>query len=72
MMSKKFTIWYLSLIPAVFVLSWFISHKLYLTFMLSAGVGVQPDRSLIYSSVFTAIYIAIFIVIKDLYPSREK
>jgi hypothetical protein len=71
-MSKKFSVWYLSLLPVVFFLSWFISHKLYLTFMLSAGVGVQPDRSLIYASVFTALYLAVFIVIKDLYPNQKK
>jgi hypothetical protein len=40
--------------------------------MLSAGVGVQPDRSLIYASVFTALYLAVFIVIKDLYPNQKK
>ena len=38
-----------------------ISHKLYLTFMQSAGVGVQPERSLLYASVFTALYVAAFI-----------
>ncbi len=71
-MSKKFNIIYLGLTPFIFGLSWLISHKLYLTFMQSAGVGVQPERSLLYASVFTALYVAAFIVIKDLYPSPKK
>lgn len=71
-MPKKFSILYLSLTPAIFGLSWFISHKLHLTYMQSSGVGQQPERSLLYASVFTALYVAAFIVIRDLYPSPKK
>jgi hypothetical protein len=71
-MSKKFSIVYLALTPLVFGLSWFISHKLHLTFMQSAGSGVQPNRAFMYASVFTAIYVAVFFVIKDLYPQQKK
>jgi hypothetical protein len=71
-MSKKFNIVYLSLTPLIFGLSWFISHKLHLTYMQSSGVGVQPNRSLLYASVFSLLYVAAYVVIKDLYPNSKK
>jgi hypothetical protein len=73
-MSKRFTLIYLALIPVIFGLSWYISHRLYLRFMrFTSGDMTHPgdDRSLIYASVFTAIYIGFYLVIRDLYKPEN-
>ncbi|MFN8699455.1 MAG: hypothetical protein ACK500_06285 [Flavobacteriales bacterium] len=73
-MSKRFTLIYLALTPVIFGLSWYISHRLYLRFMRFTSGNMEhqgDDRSLIYASVFTAIYIAAYLVIKDLYKTEN-
>lgn len=73
-MTKRFTTIYLLLAPLVFGLSWYISHRLYLRFMRLGASDYEHlanDRSLIYASVFTGLYLAAFFVIRDLYrPQR--
>jgi hypothetical protein len=73
-MSKRFTLIYLALSPVIFGLSWYISHRLYLRFMrFTSGNMEHPgdDRSLIYATVFTAIYIGAYLVIRDLYKTEN-
>jgi hypothetical protein len=74
-MSRRFTLIYLGLAPAIFALSWYISHRLYLRF-LRYGTGdfeyQGDDRSLVYAGIFTGLYLAAYLVIRDLYkPSRN-
>jgi len=71
-MTKRFTLIYLALAPVFFWLSWFISHRLYLRFMRFGSGDFEhqgDDRSLIYASVFTGIYLIALVVIRDLYRS---
>ena len=73
-MSKRFTLIYLALTPVIFGLSWYISHRLYLRFMRFTSGNMEhqgDDRSLIYASVFTAIYIGFYLVIRDLYKPEN-
>lgn len=71
-MSKKARLWYLSLAPVFFVLSWLIGHRLHERFVEHAkGMGDQPNRALLYASIFTAVYIAVYFVIQDLYPNKK-
>jgi hypothetical protein len=73
-MSKKASIIYLSLAPVLFILSWYISHRMYTDF-LSNGVGNMryegKERSEVYATVLTAIYLAAFFVIRDLYKPKK-
>lgn len=56
----------------LFGLSWFISHEIYVRFLQSnTEYAHNPDRSLIYASVLTGIYLVAFFVIRDLYPSQK-
>jgi len=72
-MSRKARILYLSIAPCLFALSWYISHRMFTDF-LQNGVGnmryAGEERSLMYASVLTGLYLAVFFVIRDLY--REK
>ncbi|MEN9348605.1 MAG: hypothetical protein ACOVOO_02630 [Flavobacteriales bacterium] len=74
-MTKRFTTIYLALAPVLFGLSWYISHRLYLRFM-AFGSGTfeykGDDRSLIYASMFTGVYLAAYLVIRDLYKPQSK
>ncbi len=59
-MSKKARLWYLSLAPVFFVLSWLIGHRLHERIVEHAkGMVGQPNRALLYESIFTAVYIAV-------------
>lgn len=73
-MSKKASIIYLALAPVLFLLSWYISHRMYTDF-LSNGVGNMryegKERSELYASVLTGLYIAAFFVIRDLYKPKK-
>ncbi|MEN9334311.1 MAG: hypothetical protein RLY35_1491 [Bacteroidota bacterium] len=72
-MTKRFQFWYLILAPVFFLLSWYIGQRLHEHFIENAqGLGVQPNRSLWYAIIFTSVYLAAFLVIKDLYPNKEK
>jgi TRAP-type C4-dicarboxylate transport system permease small subunit len=74
-MSRKATIIYLALAPVLFLLSWYISHRMYTDF-LSNGVGNMKyegkERSEIYAAVLTGLYLAAFFVIRDLYRPGKK
>jgi hypothetical protein len=72
-MSKKARIWYWILAPVLFVLSWIIGNQLYHRFVEhSKGMGHQPNRAFSYACIFTAVYILVYFVIQDLYPSKKK
>ncbi|MEZ4799638.1 MAG: hypothetical protein R2809_07680 [Flavobacteriales bacterium] len=72
MITKRFTIIYLSLAPALFALSWYISHRIQIRFM-SLATGELQDQSnnkpFIYASIFTALYLGAYLVIRDLYKT---
>ncbi|MDZ4752519.1 MAG: hypothetical protein SGI87_12950 [Flavobacteriales bacterium] len=74
-MSKKFTIIYLSIAPVLFTVSYLLSTKLFDRFM-RYGAGEYEyqgkDYSLAYSAFFTLAYLAVFLVIKDLYKKRDQ
>lgn len=74
-MSKRASIIYLCIAPILFVLSWYISHRMY-TDYLASGVGVNAyqgkERSLMYATTLTFFYIAFFFVIRDLYGKKKK
>jgi hypothetical protein len=73
-MSRKSTIIYFCLAPVLFLLSWYISHRMYTDF-LQNGVGNMRyegrERSLMYSTVFILLYIAAWFVIRDLYGKKR-
>ncbi len=73
-MSRKASIIYLCIAPILFLLSWYTSHRMY-TDYLENGVGNMKfegeERSLMYASVLTGLYIAVFFVIRDLYRKKE-
>ncbi len=72
-MTRKASILYLCIAPVLFVLSWYISHRMFTEF-LQNGVGNMrfegKDRSLMYATVLTGLYIAVFFIIKDLYRKK--
>lgn len=73
-MTKKARIIYLCIAPALFLLSWYISHRIYTDF-LENGVGnmryLGGERSAMYASVLTGIYLVAYLVIQDLYPTKK-
>jgi hypothetical protein len=73
-MTKKASIIYLSLAPVLFALSWYISHRMYTDF-LQNGVGNMEfggkERSLTYATGFTVLYLAAFLIIRDLYKKKQ-
>ena len=73
-MSKKNAIIYLCLAPVLFALSWYISHRMY-TDYLQNGVGnmryAGKERSMMYASVLTGLYLVVFFVIRDLYRGKK-
>jgi len=73
-MTRKARIIYLCIAPVLFLLSWYISHRMYTDF-LQNGIGNMrfqgKERSLMYASVLTGLYLAVFLVIRDLYPSKK-
>jgi hypothetical protein len=73
-MSKKASIIYLALAPVLFMLSWYISHRMYTDF-LSNGVGNMryegKERSELYAMVLTGLYLAAFFIIRDLYKPKK-
>lgn len=73
-MSKRASIIFLCLAPVLFALSWYISHRMYTDF-LQSGIGVNTykgkERSLLYATFLTGMYLAIFFVIKDLYKKKK-
>lgn len=74
-MTRKARIIYLCIAPCLFALSWYISHRMYTDF-LQNGVGnmryAGEERSLMYASVLTGLYLAVFFVIRDLYKDGRK
>jgi hypothetical protein len=74
-MSKRTTIICLAIVPVLFLLSWYISHRMYDEF-LRFGTGVAKykgeERSLVYACYFTGLYLAIFLVMRDLYKPKGK
>ena len=73
MITKRFQIIYLALAPVLFGLSWFISHRIYNSFMQSGNGAYEyqgGERSFIYASVFTGLYLSVFLVIRDLYKPK--
>ena len=73
-MSKKARIIYLCIAPLLFALSWYISHRMYTDF-LQNGMGNMryegKERSWMYASVLTGLYLAVFLVIQDLYKKKS-
>lgn len=73
-MTSRFYLIYLSIAPLVYGLSWYISHRIYLRFLRFSSGDIQTgadDRSLIYAGVFTGLYLAALVVIRDLYGVRR-
>jgi hypothetical protein len=72
-MSRKTSIIYLCIAPVLFLLSWYISHRMF-TDYLKNGVGNMlyegKERSWIYASVLTGLYLAVYVVWKDLYKKK--
>ncbi len=73
-MSKRASIIYLCIAPVLFALSWYISHRMYTDF-LHSGVGVNAypgkERSWMYATTLTVLYLAFFLVIRDLYKKKK-
>ncbi|MBX7052964.1 MAG: hypothetical protein K1X54_13070 [Flavobacteriales bacterium] len=73
-MTKKASLIYLSIAPVLFALSWYISHRMYTDF-LQNGVGNMEyggkERSFTYAASFTILYLAAYLVIKDLYKKKK-
>ncbi|HEY8403178.1 MAG TPA: hypothetical protein VIK71_01080 [Flavobacteriales bacterium] len=73
-MSKRASIIYLCLAPVLFALSWYISHRMY-TDYLASGVGVNAyqgkERSLMYATTLTVLYIAFYFVIQDIFKKKK-
>lgn len=76
MITKRFTIIYLALAPVLFALSWYISHRIQIRFMSLATGELQEqsnNKPFIYASIFTALYLGAYLVIRDLYkPTSNK
>jgi hypothetical protein len=74
-MSKRFSTIYLAIAPVLLILSWYISHRMYTDF-LENGVGNMKykggERSWLYASVLTGLYLAVYFVIRDLYRKKAK
>jgi hypothetical protein len=71
-MSKKASIIYLALAPFFFFLSWYIGHRLGQFFQINGSGPKQiPDRSLWYATGFVTIYLAAWLVIRDLYKTKS-
>lgn len=71
-MSSKFSKIYLALAPVLFVLSWYIAHRIYVHFLQgNSDFAYVKDRSIIYASVFTTLYLVTFFVIRDLYRPKQ-
>jgi TRAP-type C4-dicarboxylate transport system permease small subunit len=74
-MSKRASIIYLCLAPVLFLLSWFISHKLYVQYMAHNTGDMHQnsdERSITYAAFFTGLYLAVFLVLRDLYKPSTK
>lgn len=74
MITRRFTIIYLALAPLWFGLSWYISHRLQLRFMSLATNEMQTEsnsKPFIYASIFTAVYLGAYLVIRDLYKTPD-
>ncbi|MFN0031058.1 MAG: hypothetical protein ACKVOR_02750 [Flavobacteriales bacterium] len=67
-MTRKTSLIYLIIAPVLFALSWYISHRIYEEFLLSNQENVHyKERSLLYASFLTGLYLVAFFVIKDLF-----
>jgi hypothetical protein len=74
MITKRFTLIYLAIAPALFALSWYISHRIQIRFMSLATGEIQSEsnsKPFIYASIFTAIYLGAYLVIRDLYKGSS-
>lgn len=74
MLSKRFTMIYLALTPLWFGLSWYISHRIQIRFMSLAEGQIthqSNNKPLIYASIFCAIYLGAYLVIRDLYKVEK-
>jgi hypothetical protein len=76
MISKRFSIIYLSIAPVLFLLSWYISYRIQDHFM-SGTKGITQQQAhinpILYASIFTGIYLAAYLVIRDIYkPTKHQ
>jgi ABC-type branched-subunit amino acid transport system permease subunit len=76
MISKRFSIIYLSIAPVLFLLSWYISYRIQDHFM-SGTKGIAQQQAhinpILYASIFTGIYLAAYLVIRDIYrPTKHQ
>jgi len=73
-MNRKSSIIYFCIAPILFLLSWYISHRMYTDF-LQNGIGNMrfqgQERSLMYATVLTGLYLLVFLVIRDLYKKPK-
>jgi TRAP-type C4-dicarboxylate transport system permease small subunit len=71
-MNRKSSIIYLSLAPFLFLLSWYISHKVFVRYLLSGQDQANyEERSLLYASCLTGLYLIAFFIIRDLYKPKK-
>ncbi len=70
-MTRKASIIYLCIAPFLFLLSWYISHKIFQNFLSSNVDNIAyVEHSMMYASFLTVIYLVVFFVIRDLYKSK--
>jgi len=73
-MSKRASIIYLCIAPFLLLLSWYTSHRMYTDFLQNQAGNFQyhgKERSWTYAIVLTVIYLAVFVVIKNLYRTPK-
>jgi hypothetical protein len=71
-MSKRNTILYFSFAPILFLLSYYISHRVYVKYMLNGSLTNEGNnRPWIYSGFLVLIYIAAYFVMKDIYRKKS-
>jgi hypothetical protein len=67
-MNKKASILYFSFAPLLFLLSYYISYKVFVNYMLNGTISNEAhNRPWIYSGFLTFLYIGFYFVIKDIY-----
>jgi hypothetical protein len=71
-MTRKASMIYLACAPLLFVLSYYISYKVFINYMLNGTMSNEAhNRPWIYSGFLTFIYLGLFFVIKDIYRKEK-
>lgn len=72
-MSKRNTILYFSFAPLLFLLSYYISHRVYEKFMLNGTMSNEiQNRPWIYSGFLLFLYVGAYFVFRDIYRKEKQ